>query len=120
MPDQEPAPSVAEGVPWSGRMTEYDDRHCETYIRFLDADNEGLSKDDIAHQVLGIDPAAEPNRARKAVKSHIARARWIGEVGCCYLVSRDYPGAECRTAEDLAFLRSLGIPTVPRGGTTQP
>ena len=118
MPDQEPVPAVTDEIPWSDRMTEYNNRNCEAYIRLLDADNKRLSNDDIARRILGIDPTAEPERARKAVKSHMSRARWMGEVGYRYLVSGDYPGRERRMAEDVKFLRSLGIPIVPRGGRT--
>ena len=51
-----PTPDVADEVPWSDRMTEYDDRHCETYIRLLHAESSGLSRDDMAQWILGIGP----------------------------------------------------------------
>ena len=69
--------------------------------------------------ILGIDPAAEPDRARHAVESHLARARWMTEVGYCYRAAGDYPGGENRMAEQLEFLQSLAIPIVPRGATTR-
>ena len=121
MPDRELIPPDADEVPWSDRMTEYDDRHFEIYIRLLDASEEGMTGDDMARRVLGIDPGAEPERARKAVDSHLARARWMGEVGYRFLVTGNYPGAERRRAEDLEFLRSLGVPVVPisPGNTTR-
>lgn len=100
-PDQEPVPPDADEVPWSGRLAEYDIRHHETYVRLLDADNDGLSQDDMARRVLGIDPAAEPERARKAVEIHLARARWMGEVSYRYLAAADYPGGEDLLAEQL-------------------
>ena len=75
MPEREPAPAVADEVPWSDdRLTEYDLQHYETYLRFLDPDNESQSWDDMARRILGIDPDNEPERARKAVESHLARA----------------------------------------------
>ena len=74
MPDRESTPDVSDEVPWSDRMTEYDDRPCDTYIRLLDADEEGMTRDDMARRILGIDSGAEPERARKAVESHLARA----------------------------------------------
>ena len=113
MPDQEPIPPDGDEVPWSDRLTEYDMRHQETYIRLLEADNDGLSQEDMARRILGIDPAAEPERARKAVESHLARARWMSKVGYRYLVAGDYPGGENLLAEQIEFLRSLGIPVVP-------
>ena len=99
-------------------MTECDDRHCETCFRLLDADTEGLLKDDMARRIFCIDSAAEPERARKTVESHLTRARWMTKVGYRHLLAGDYPGAERRMAEDLEFLRSLGIPIVPRDCTT--
>ena len=70
------------------RITEYDDRHLETYIRLLDADAEGSSKDDMARLILGIDPAREPARAHRAVESHLDRARWMTRRGYRLLVRR--------------------------------
>ena len=63
MPDHEPVPAIADEVPWSDRLTEYDDRHFDTYVRLLEAANEGMAKDEIARRILGIDPDAEPRRA---------------------------------------------------------
>ena len=42
-----------------------------------------------ARDILRIDPAGEPERARKALDSHLARARWMIEVGYRKLVERD-------------------------------
>ena len=117
-PNPNPNPKVADQVPWSDGITEYDNQHDETYIRFLDADTEGVGKDEMARLILGIDPAEEPERARKAVESHLARARWMTEVGYRYLAAGQYPGAERELAEQLDFLRSLGIRIVPPDGRT--
>ena len=120
MPDHEPVPTVADEVPWSERLTDYDDRHVETYARLLEAATEGMATDDIARRILGIGPDAEPARARKAVKSHMARARWMGKVGYLLLAAGDTPGAkrdERDEAELLEFLQSIGITLAPRGGT---
>jgi hypothetical protein len=38
--------------------------------------------------VLGIDPVKEPVRARRALDSHLRRARWMTEHGYCDLLSR--------------------------------
>jgi len=35
----------------------------------------------MARIVLKIDPSKEPERARKALESHLARARWMTEHG---------------------------------------
>ena len=77
----EPDSNVAYEIPWSDSITEYDNQHDETYLRLLDADEEGVNKDEMARTILGIDPTTEPERARKAVTSHLARSRWMTEVG---------------------------------------
>ena len=56
-------------------MIDYDGLHREAYIRLLDADREITSKDEMVQRILGIDPGDEPERARKAVESHLTRAR---------------------------------------------
>ena len=38
-------PAVSDEIPWSDGITEYDNRHNETYLRLLDADNDSVSKD---------------------------------------------------------------------------
>lgn len=87
MPDREYAPDIADDVLWSNRMIEYDDRHYEAYTRLLDVDEEGVTRDDMARRILGIDPDDRPERARKAMESHLACARWMGEVGYRFLVA---------------------------------
>ena len=72
-----------------------------------------MSKDEMARQILGIDPAIEPEHARKAVASHLARAVWMTEVGYRYLAAGQYPGSERHLAEQIEFLRSLGIRVLP-------
>ena len=74
-------------VPWSDGITENGNRHDETYIRLLDADSEGLGKNEMTRHILGIDPAKEPERARKTVESHLERARWMTEVGYRHLAA---------------------------------
>ena len=74
-------PIIADEVPWSDQLTEYDEEHFITYLRLLDADAEGASKEEMARIVLGIDAAKEPERACKALESHLARARWMTEHG---------------------------------------
>ena len=74
-------PVIADEVPWSDQVTEYDEEHFITYLRLLDADAEGACKEEMARIVLGIDAVKEPERARKALESHLARARWMTEHG---------------------------------------
>ena len=110
-----PTSEVADEVPWSDGISEYDNRHVETYIRLLDADNEGLGKDEMARLILGIDPDSEPERAGKAVESHLARARWMTEVGYRHLAAGRYPGAEHHLDDMFQWLSLLTLP--PEGRT---
>ena len=54
-----------------------------------------------------------------AVQSHLARARWMIEVGYRYLAASQYPGAERESAEQFDFLRLLGIQILPPDGHTK-
>ena len=98
-------PKVADEVPWSDDITEYDNRHDETYLGLLDADEAG----EMARTILGIDPAREPERARKAVDSHLARTRWMTKVGYA-LISSETPirGREgCTTRRNSLLLCAI-------------
>jgi hypothetical protein len=50
-------------------------------IRVLYAHAEDADWQEVAQIVLHIDPTSEPDRARRAYDSHLARARWITKVG---------------------------------------
>jgi hypothetical protein len=62
-------------------LTRYDQEHLVTYLRLLDADAEGADWAEVARVVLHIDPSREPERAKRAWKSHLARAKWMTEHG---------------------------------------
>lgn len=62
-------------------MTAYDEQHAVTYVRLLQADSEGANWQEVARIVLHIDPEREPDRARRAYQSHLARAKWLTEQG---------------------------------------
>ena len=62
-------------------LTVYDEQHMITYLRLLDADADGADWREVAQIVLHIDPAQEPDRAREAFDSHLARAKWMTEHG---------------------------------------
>ncbi len=78
---------VADEVPWSDSITPYDEAHLVVYLRLLDASADGASPNEMAQIVLGIDPAKEPQRAERAVDSHLRRARWMSRVGYRQLLS---------------------------------
>ncbi|WP_066519115.1 MULTISPECIES: DUF2285 domain-containing protein [Sphingobium] len=73
-------------APEAQRLTAYDEDHLADYIRLLDEDDAGADWPDVAALVFGIDPAAEPERAKAMHASHLARARWVTEVGYAYLL----------------------------------
>ena len=81
MPEPPPEPPVADQAPDADVLTGYDRAHLATYLRLLDADAQGADWDEVARIVLHIDPAREPERARRAWESHLARAKWMTEHG---------------------------------------
>ena len=70
----------------SDQLTDYDRLHLITYLRLLDAAQAGADPDEVARIVLRIDPETEPERARHAYKTHLARARWMTESGYRHLL----------------------------------
>jgi hypothetical protein len=88
MPKAEANPEIADEVPWSEQVTEYDERHFIVYLRLLDASADGATDEEMTRIVLGIDPVKEPVRARRALDSHLRRARWMTEHGYRDLLSR--------------------------------
>jgi len=82
---------VDDLAPTAAMLTGYDERHLVTYLRLLDADAEGAHWEKVAKIVLHIDPAREPERARQAWESHLARARWMTEKGYRHLLEGGAP-----------------------------
>ena len=76
-----PAPPIADTAPTAAQVTDYDRAHLPTYLRLLDATSEGAPWEEVARVVLDLDPALEPDRARRAHETHLARARWLTEHG---------------------------------------
>jgi hypothetical protein len=72
---------IADEVPWSDRVTAYDEAHFALYLRLLDASADHATDEEMARIVLGVDPAREPERALKVLKSHLERARWMVKTG---------------------------------------
>ena len=84
-------PPVDDVAPTAAILTGYDEQHLVTYLRLLDADAEGADWTEVAKIVLHIDPAREPDRARRAWESHLARARWMTENGYRHLLRGGAP-----------------------------
>jgi len=84
-------PPVEDIAPTAAILTGYDEQHLVTYVRLLDADAEGADWHEVAKIVLHIDPTHEPERARRAWESHLARARWMTEKGYRHLLHGGAP-----------------------------
>ena len=78
---------IADAPPVSDHLTEYDRTHLKTYARLLDADAVHADWQEVAHLVLGLDPATEPDRCRQVHAAHLERARWMTRVGYRDLVA---------------------------------
>jgi hypothetical protein len=72
--------------PNSTKLTAYDERHLVTYLRLLDAAEEGADWREAVQIIFGLDPARDPARARRVHDSHLARARWMTETGYRHLL----------------------------------
>ena len=79
-------PSVADQAPDTDALTAYDREHLAIYLRLLDADADGADWTEVARVVLHIDPAREPERARRAWESHLSRAKWMTKRGYEHLL----------------------------------
>lgn len=68
---------IADEPPASDHLTDYDRTHLKIYARLLDAAAEHADWCEVASIVLGLDPAREPERARRVHEAHLERARWM-------------------------------------------
>ena len=80
------SPAFMDSPPDSPRLTAYDESHLATYIRLLDADTEGADWREAVRIIFGLDPDADPTRAKLVHASHLARARWMTETGYRHLL----------------------------------
>lgn len=74
-------PMVEPRAPSLPNVTPYDRRRFPIYLRLLDADAVHAPWDAVAMEVLGLDVKADTKAARETWESHLARARWMTEVG---------------------------------------
>jgi hypothetical protein len=81
-------PPFEDRAPADDRITAYDEHHFVTYLRLLDASDEGVDWREVVGEVFGLDTAVEPDRARAVFDSHLARARWMTEQGYKLLLDR--------------------------------
>lgn len=78
-------------APEVSQLTAYDESHLDAYLRLLDAADEGADWREAAAVILGVDVATEPQRAKAMHDSHLARARWMTEVGYAHLLGCERP-----------------------------
>lgn len=90
MPRQD-NPVVADLAPSGPDLTVYDEEHCITYLRIIDAAAEGADWREVSRIVLSIDAERDPERARQAFESHLARAKWVANSGYRQLLRRGWP-----------------------------
>lgn len=81
-------PQFEDRAPADDHITAYDECHFVTYLRILDAENEGADWREVASVVFGIDAATQPDRARQVHDSHLARARWMTARGYRHLLDK--------------------------------
>lgn len=74
-------PPFDDRPPDGPKLTEYDEHHLVTYLRLLDAAEEGADWREVVSIVFDLDPAREPVRAKIVHDSHLARARWMTQFG---------------------------------------
>jgi hypothetical protein len=88
MPSNPLDPKVNDLAPTDEALTTYDDAHRSTYLRILDAEAANADWREVARVLLNIDPDREPERARRAYDSHLARAKWMTKTGYRHLLRR--------------------------------
>jgi hypothetical protein len=79
-------PAFKDSPPLTDRVNAYDEAHLATYLRLLDAAEEGADWREAAKIVFGLDIDADPERAKRMHDSHLARARWMTAEGYSHLL----------------------------------
>ena len=79
-------PEFETHAPDADRITAYDERHFITYLRLLDATEEGADWREIVQVLFGLDASCDPHRARTVHDSHLTRARWMTTHGYRHLL----------------------------------
>ncbi|WP_442755649.1 DNA -binding domain-containing protein [Methylocystis sp. JAN1] len=81
-------PEIADEAPCSAEFTAYDEEHLVTYLRLLDAETDGADWREVARIVLRLDPAVDPDGARRCWESHLKRAKWMSGYGYRYFLKK--------------------------------
>jgi len=72
--------------PPTDRVNAYDEGHLAIYLRLLMAEEEGADWREVVEVLFGLNPAAEPARAKIVHDSHLARAHWMTRTGYRHLL----------------------------------
>jgi hypothetical protein len=72
--------------PDKSHLTTYDEAHLSDYLRLLDAAEEGADWREVVSIIFEIDPENDPVWAKSVHDTHLARARWMTEIGYGYLL----------------------------------
>src|SRR5277367_227508 len=79
--DVYPEPSIrrelADVAPVGPIITTYDEEHIDTYLRMLNAAQDGANWREVSRMVLSVDPDQDAERARRMFDSYLARAKWM-------------------------------------------
>jgi hypothetical protein len=78
---------LADAPPTVPTLTPYDEAHLPTYLRLLDAERDGAAWEEVCRLVLGLDPEANPDLARRCWRAHLERALWMCQTGYLHLVT---------------------------------
>jgi hypothetical protein len=73
--------SFEDRCPVTERVNDYDLKHLKTYMRLLDAAAEGADWREAVMIIFGLDAFREPQRAKLVHDTHLARARWMTQIG---------------------------------------
>ena len=75
----------ADELQWSDDLTAYDEAHLFIYARLLDGAEAEMTDSDMIQHILGLDPGTRGNQ--DALVAHLARARWMRDVGYAKILS---------------------------------
>jgi len=98
-------PDVSDIAPAEPVLTPYDQQHAITYMRLLDADAKGADWREVSQIVLHLDPDQDVERARRAVDSHLTRAKWEARHGYKLLHRHGWPSENSDVPSQAQFAR---------------
>jgi hypothetical protein len=79
--------AIADPLPWSDKITAYDEANFVTYLRLLDAKAAGAPDHEICRTIFDLDVKMDPERASRILRDHLKRATWMTQHGYRHLLS---------------------------------